>query len=46
MEEAGTVDADAATAAGSAPEELLSPDTAQTDAANKLLAEQWAALVG
>jgi putative spermidine/putrescine transport system substrate-binding protein len=44
MEEAGTIDA--AEAAGSAPEELLSPDTAQTDAANKLLAEQWAALVG
>jgi putative spermidine/putrescine transport system substrate-binding protein len=46
MEEAGTVDADAAKAAGSAPEELLSPDTAQTDAANALLAEQWAGLVG
>ncbi|GHD41592.1 ABC transporter substrate-binding protein [Mycetocola manganoxydans] len=46
MEEAGTVDEAASKSAGSAPDELLSPDTAQTDAANALLAEQWAALVG
>ena len=46
MEEAGTVDSAAAETAGSAPEELLSPDTAQTDAANALLAEQWATVLG
>ncbi|PJJ62203.1 ABC transporter substrate-binding protein [Compostimonas suwonensis] len=45
MTDAGTIDADASEAAGSLPEKLVSPDADQTEAANALLAANWATAI-
>lgn len=46
MEAAGTVDAAALKAAGGLPEELVSADGPQTEAANALLATAWPSVIG
>lgn len=46
MEAAGTVDAAALNAAGGLPEELVSANEAQTEAANALLASAWPGIIG
>ena len=46
MVTAGTVDKTALDSVGELPQERVTPTPAQTDAANKLLAEKWAAVIG
>lgn len=46
MVTAGTVDKTALDSVGELPKERVTPTADQTDAANKLLAEKWAAVIG